>query len=408
MKNNKAKLVWHTEKRKIKDLIPYKGNPRQMTKKQQKDLENSLAKFNLVEIPAIDTDNKIIAGHQRLKILKLLGRGKEIVDVRIPSRKLTNQEFKEYNLRSNKNVAEWDYDLLKGIEENLLAEVGFEDEQLDEIYSSEINEDDFNIEEELEKIKKPKSKLGDLYQLGEHRLLCGDATKKEDVERLMDGKKADMVFTDPPYNVAYKGTKFDKIKGDEQTEEDFIKFTEDFIARMSESIKIGGVFYICSGYSSYPIFLYGIKKNNLVFSTPIIWVKNNTSLGWGDYRHKHEMVLKVKNIKKKARPILYGWNNGKHYFADTRFEADVWQIKRRAGNTMVHPTQKPLELCARGINNSSKRGEIILDLFTGGGSTLISAEKEGRICYGMELDPIYVDIIINRWEYNFKGKAVKL
>lgn len=231
----------------------------------------------------------------------------------------------------------------------------------------------------------------------EHRLLAGDATKKEDRERLMGAKKADMVFVDPPFNVNYKGMKFDNIKGDNQTEEDFIKFSEDFIARLSESTKPGGAFYICSGYSSFSIFLWALRKNGFQFSTPIIWVKNNTSLGWGDYRHKNEMIIKTKNPTKKAEPILYGWKEGAHYFIESRFEADVWEVKRRASNTMVHPTQKPLELVGRAIRNSSKRGEIVLDTFLGGGSSLISAHKEGRRCYGMELDLRHVETILSRF-----------
>lgn len=230
-----------------------------------------------------------------------------------------------------------------------------------------------------------------------HRLLAGDATKKEDVQRLMSGRSADMVFVDSPFNVRYKGTKFDVIKNDDMPEEDFIKFSENFIARLSESTKPGGAFYICSGYSSFSIFLWALRKNGFQFSTPIIWVKNNTSLGWGDYRHKNEMIIKTKRPIKKAEPILYGWKEGAHYFIESRFEADVWEVKRRASNTMVHPTQKPLELVGRAIRNSSKRGEIVLDTFLGGCSSLISAHKEGRICYGMELDLKFVEIALARF-----------
>ena len=242
----------------------------------------------------------------------------------------------------------------------------------------------------------------------EHRVLAGDATKKEDMERLVGKNKVDMVFIDPPFNVAYKGTKFDVIKNDDMAEEDFIKFSEDFIARLSESTKPGGAFYICSGYSSFSIFLWALRKNGFQFSTPIIWVKNNTSLGWGDYRHKHEMVIKTKKSDKKAQPILYGWKEGKHYFLETRFEADVWEIKRKAGNAMVHPTQKPLELVRRAIRNSSKRGEVILDSFLGGASSLISAHKEGRRCFGMDLDLRYVSVGLDRWSYLTQGDPLRV
>ncbi|MBA7465182.1 hypothetical protein ES707_00344 [subsurface metagenome] len=247
---------------------------------------------------------------------------------------------------------------------------------------------------------EPVAKLGDLYELGPHRLLCGDATKPGSYEALLEGKMADIVFTDPPYNVAYKGgmtDKFGPILGDNMSEEDFVEFVMIFIKRMKENTKRGGVFYICSGYSSYPTFVYALKAIGLTYSGPIIWVKNNTSLGWGDYRHKHEMLLKAKRGNKKAQPILYGWNGGRHYFMDHRFEADVWEIARRGSLTMLHPTQKPLGLIQRALRNSSRPKENVLDPFAGSGSTIVAAEREGRVAYAMDMDPIYIDVSIRRY-----------
>lgn len=246
-----------------------------------------------------------------------------------------------------------------------------------------------------------------------HYLLCEDSTKIENVEKLMNDKKADMVFTDPPYNVNYSGQgKLGGILSDNMSEKQFVDFTLEFIGRIKENLKTGGVFYLCSGWSSYPIFLYAIKSHGMEFANPIVWVKNNTSLGWNDYKYKYEMLLKGKVIKKKkkvkkATPILYGWNKGKHYFIDTRFESDVWEIKRKASNKMVHPTQKPLELMVRAISNSSHRGEIVLDNFAGSGSTLISCEKIKRIFYGIELDTKFCDVIIKMWE-DYTGKKAEL
>ena len=175
---------------------------------------------------------------------------------------------------------------------------------------------------------------------------------------------------------------------------------------MSEATKQGGVFYVCSGWSSYPTFMYALQKNVLYFSQPILWVKNNTAYGWNDYRYKYEIVIKSR--KKKTEPILYGWNVGRHYFAAQREESDVWEAKRRASNTMVHPTQKPLALIERAIKNSSKLGEVVLDLFGGSGSTLIACEKTKRKARVMELDQKWVDIIIQRWEALTKQKAAKV
>jgi DNA modification methylase len=172
---------------------------------------------------------------------------------------------------------------------------------------------------------------------------------------------------------------------------------------MKEALRPGGTFYICSGYGSYIPFVYAMEMAGLEFANPIVWVKNSLGMGMNDYRHKHEMLIKAKKGIKKGQPILYGWNEGKHYFKEVREEADVWEIKRRATNILVHPTQKPLELVGRAIRNSSKRDEIVLDLFGGSGSTLISAEKEGRKCYMMEIDNKYVSVILDRW-MNLTGK----
>ena len=166
------KLTWKTEKRKVDDLLPYEGNPRKMSEKQVADLKKSLEKFDLVEIPAINTDNKIVAGHQRLKIMQLLGRGKETIDVRVPSRKLTDNEFREYLLRSNKNTGSFDYELLAEFDEDFLKDCGFDDTELDNIFDLEQEEDDdFDVDEALEAITTPKAKIGDVWALGEHRVM---------------------------------------------------------------------------------------------------------------------------------------------------------------------------------------------------------------------------------------------
>jgi len=263
------------------------------------------------------------------------------------------------------------------------------------------------LDKEYEDIKKPESKVGDVYILGDHRIMCGDSTKQEDVIKLMNDNLADMIFTDPPFNMDYKSQTKGGILNDHLPEEIFVQFALDFIERMKESIKHGGAFYICSGYNSYIPFVYALKQNGLEVQDTIVWVKNMLGLGMNDYRHKHEIILKAKKNKKKGQPIIYGWNGGKHYFAETHSEADVWEVSKRATNTMVHPTQKPLELISRAIRNSSKRDQVVLDLFIGGGSTLMSCEKEGRKCYGMELDAKYVDICIKRWE-KFTGKKAEL
>lgn len=241
------------------------------------------------------------------------------------------------------------------------------------------------------------AKFGDLYEIQDHRLLCADATDPAAYAILMDGKKADLVFTDPPYNVDYKSYDKGKILSDNMKPEVFVEFSVTFFEQLRQNIKPGGVFYVCSGYASYPTFIYAIKRVGLIFSCPIIWIKDYFSWGWNDYRHQHEMLLKVKADKRRsATPILYGWNKGRHFFPDVRNEADVWMIQRRATTTMVHPTQKPLALIKRALRNSSKKGELILDPFAGGGSTLVAAHQMERKTAIMDLDPRFIDVMFKR------------
>ena len=228
-----------------------------------------------------------------------------------------------------------------------------------------------------------------------HFLMCGDATKEEDINELMNGVKADMVFTDPPYGIKYyspggldkkplKVRKEREVKGDNLKVEEFANLIKDSFGNMRDSTKTGGAIYICCNYKSFTFFEQQLLQNEFHLSAVIIWVKNNTTtpLGTGgDYAHKNEWVIKTKKRAKKAIPIIYGWKEGKHYFSDIALEADVWELKRRPGQSMIHPTQKPILLVNKAISNSTKRGEKVLDLFGGSGTTLISCQKINRKCY---------------------------
>ena len=365
--SEKQPIIWRTEKRKVSELKPFPGNPRKFTEKEWKNLENSLDRFNLADPIIINTDNTVIGGNFRLAILKK--KGIKEVDVRVPSRPLTEEEATELNLRLNKNVGEWDFDLLANFDEDLLKNIGWESEELDKIFGLNVQEDEFDAEKEYEKITEPKAKYGDLYQLGNHRLMCGDATKKEDVEKLMGGEKADMVFTDPPYGLGgYGGRKKMELKGDD---EDVQKFYDAIpLPPIVPEVYIWGDFRN----------LYNLKEKP---RDVIIWIKNNFGLGRG-YRNQYE--------------LCFYWGRGK--FSDT----NVWTLKK--DTNYLHPTQKPVELAERAIKNSSKRGDIVLDLFGGSGTTLIACEQLNRRCFMMEIDPKYIDVIINRWE-QFTGKRAK-
>ena len=395
----------------VRKLLPNEYNPKTMTKEEHDMITESIEDFGMVEPIVVNKakgrENIIIGGHQRWSIHRELGIEKiPVVYVDIPN--LDDEQ--ELCLGLTKKQGSIDWDKLANFSEDILKRSGFNESDIDQMLSTAYGQEDKapdDVAPELPEI--PKTKKGDLYILGNHRLLCGDSLSTKDCARLMNGAQADIVFTDPPYNVNYKGTKFDEIMNDNQSEEDFIKFTLEFMNRIKENLKPGGVYYICSGYRSYPLFLYAIKTVDMMFANPIIWVKNNTSMGWNDYKCKHEMILAGKKRKReaKATPILYGWNKGKHYFKDVSFEADVWEMKRKTGSGMIHPTQKPLGIINRALGNSSKPNDNVLDLFAGSGSTMIAAEMMRRNCYAMELDPKFCDVIKIRWENFTGGKAVK-
>ncbi|MHA1280300.1 MAG: DNA modification methylase [Candidatus Helarchaeota archaeon] len=388
------KLVWHNEIRKPNDLLPYEENPRQMTEEQALQLKKSLEKFNLVEVPAIDTDNKICAGHQRVKILQLLGRGDEDIDVRVPNRKLTDEEFREYNARSNRNTGDWNWDMLANcFDKDELVEWGFDKLELSKEFDLRmpISEDEAP---EVDETKEPESKLGEVYELGRHRLMCGDSTKAEDVEKLMNGKKADMVFTDPPWNVAIGLDSNPPHRQREGLENDKLSQGEfdNFISESFGNVKkyLSGDIYCVLGNKQMPMLDASLRSIGFHWSSIIVWVKDTFVLGPSKYHSRYE-------------PIWYGWpEDQKSSYCGDRKQDDVWEIKRPRVSK-EHSTMKPIALCVKAIKNSSKQGDIVLDLFGGSGSTLIAAEQTNRICYMMELGPKYCDVIKKRYE-NFKTK----
>lgn len=401
-------LTWKAEKRSVSDIKALDKNPRKITRAAIEKMKDRIRKRGFHDILKLDHNNIALSGNIRLTALQELEATE--VNVLVPSRPLADKERKAVILESNRHDGIWDEGMLPDYGADVLLEVGFESPEIDTLMvSDEDEEDPFNVERALEVAKKPKAKRGDVYMLGDHRVMCGDSTSAEDVDTLMGGLMADMVFCDPPYNMNIEG-KQGKILNDHMAAENFVTFSEAFIGQMKRASKPGAPFYICSGYSSYIPFVFALKEHGLEFANPIIWVKNSLGMGMNDYRHQHEMVIKAKNTnkKKRAQPILYGWNAGKHYFREVHDEGDVWQISKHAINTMVHPTQKPLALINRAIKNSSQRGGAVLDLFGGSGATLISAHRTGRRAFIMELDPRYLDVIVKRWEALSGDVAAKL
>lgn len=407
------KLFWSTVQRTINDLIPQDVNPRVITDKQMSDLTRSLKKYNLVEIPATDTDGKILAGHQRLKALQILGRGNEVIDVRVPNRKLTEKESKEYLIASNKLGGEWDFDLLKTFDMSTLEFAGFDTIELSEMFDKEkeVTEDHFNVEEELKKIKKPKTKLGDVITLGKHRILCGDSTKHENLKRLFGKEKASMIYSDPVYNISinYDGgiggkQSYGGNVNDTRSFEEYKKFLKDSLeCALGCSVNDSHVFYWCDQvYIGVVQDVYrslGIQNKRVC-----LWLKNNQN------------PVPTVAFNKCYEPAVYG-TRGNPYLAESVTNLnevinketgtgndlfddvnDIWMAKRLSAKDYEHATSKPPQLHEKAIKRCTKINDIILDSFLGSGSTLIAGEALGRRVYGCELEPQFCDLIIRRFE----------
>jgi len=387
----------------VEKLNPAAYNPRKDLKPDDKEyekLKRSIEEFGYVE-PVIwnKKTGNVVGGHQRLKVLLDLGQT-EIDCVVV---ELDPQREKALNLALNKIQGEWDENKLAELMAELdagafdVSLTGFDMDEIEDLVAQinvpeEITEDDVP-----EAPEEPVTKPGDLWLLGRHRLLCGDSTDQTVIAKLMENQLADMIFTDPPYNVDYEGKTKEKLKivNDSMGDEDFRSFLTSAFKNMAQKSKEGAPIYVCHADSEGLNFRAAFKEAGWDLKQCIIWVKQHFVMGRQDYQWQHES-------------ILYGWKPGAaHKFYGDRKQTTVWQIDRPMASR-EHPTMKPVPLCAKAIENSSKAGDIVLDLFGGSGSTLIACEQLNRTCYMMELDPIYCDVIIKRWE-NFTGKkAVKL
>lgn len=378
-------IVWRTEPRKISDLNGFANNPRRISKKQVDDLRASIERFNFVEIPAINADGTILAGHQRLSVMCAIGRGDEVIDVRVPSRALTDDEAAEYVVRSNKNTGEWDFDVLsKEFSMENLLEWGFDEDDFPEVELIESQED--GSDDAPSAPESPITVHGDVYQLGNHRLICGSSTDADLVATLFGDNKANLILTDPPYGVNYEGPRGDRAG---QIKNDDLDF-DGIRALISEFLSIapvinGAAFYIFAPSGSLETaFRLGISDGGFDLKRGLVWVKNNLVLGHSDYHIRHETVL-------------YGWKDGgSHYFTDDRTKTSVLEFDKPQSSP-DHPTMKPVDLLCELISNSSKRGWVVYEPFAGSGSTLIACEKLGRKCMAVELDPKYCDVIVRRF-----------
>lgn len=379
--------------KKLSDIKPYEKNPRKNDHAVEY-VANSIKEFGFKVPIVIDKNGVIVAGHTRYKASKKLGLEKVPC---IIADDLTDEQIKAYRLADNKvsEKSEWDFDLLF----DELSEIGelidmsaFDFDvniDIERESSGEVQEDDF----EPELPKEPKSKLGDIYQLGNHRLMCGDSTNIADVEKLMNGVKADMLLTDPPYNVNYEG-KAGKLENDNMDDNSFRQFLRDAFTAADGVMKSGAVFYIWHADSEGYNFRGACNDVGWKVRQCLIWNKNTIVMGRQDYHWKHE-------------PCLYGWKSGaSHLWNSDRKQSTVIDMPKPA-KSELHPTMKPIQLFDYQIKNNTKIGASVLDLFGGSGTTIMACEQNNRIAYTVELDPKFVDVIIERWE-KFTGKKAKL
>lgn len=377
----------------VADITPDARNARKHSDEQIKELRRSLREFGFVNPLLIDKDKKIIAGHGRL--VAAVAEGMTVVPC-VYVEHLTEAQRRAYMLADNRLAehATWDSALLTE-ELKFLDDLGFDVTVTGfDLPEPEQEAVDDGYEPVLPKVAM--SKVGQVYRLGRHRLLCGDSTNPEHVALLMEGAQADMLLTDPPYNVDYKGKTKDEltIENDSQSDESFHSFLVKAFANAQEHMKPGAVFYVWHADSNGYIFRSAVQEAGLTVRQCLIWVKNNMVMGRQDYQWKHE-------------PCLYGWKDGAgHLWASDRKQTTILEFDRPS-RSKEHPTMKPIPLFDYQMQNNTKGGDIVFDLFGGSGTSIMAAEQNGRTCYMLEYDPRYVDVIIDRWE-KFTGETAVL
>ena len=383
----------------IKKLIPYINNSRTHSESQVKQIASSINEFGFTNPVLIDENQSIIAGHGRVMAAEILS-----ID-QIPTitlKGLTKSQIKAYVIADNQLALNsgWDLDLLK-LEIGGLTELDFDLDLLgfeDGFLASLLDEPTKGLTDEdfvPEAPENPVTVEGDVWVLGDHRLMCGDSTSIDAVDKLMIGHKADMVFTDPPYGMSYGGGRAEgstpkgarvkahgMILGDDFEGNDLIEMIRDAVGSAVTVSKSGSSKYICFPWRTYSEFQQALAQIDVTPSACIVWDKKSIGLGNSNYRPQHEFIFYVKGDD---------WHGDKA-------QSDVWYMSRGATGKYVHPTQKPVELIEKAIKNSSKSQDFIIDVFGGSGSTLIACEKTSRCCRMMELDPKYCDVIIKRWQ----------
>jgi DNA modification methylase len=392
-----TKIEWMS----VETLIPYAKNARTHSDEQVAQIAGSIKEFGFNNPVLVDKDNSIIAGHGRLMAARKLGMDKVPV---VQLGHMTEAQRKAYVLADNRIALNsgWDTSMLslelQELKDDIdLSLLGFDADELDALLNPIEGTEGLTDEDAVPDVPdEPKTKLGDIYILGKHRLMCGDSTSVNDMDKLVNDREVDMWLTDPPYNVAYEGKTKDAltIKNDEMTDDGFRQFLRDAYVTADTVMKAGAVFYIWHADSEGYNFRGAAHDAGWKVRQCLIWKKSTMVMGRQDYHWKHE-------------PCLYGWKEGAgHLWATDRKQTTILEFDKPNRNK-EHPTMKPVALFEYQMLNNTKGGDIVLDSFGGSGTTLLAAEKNGRVAYLMELDPKYCDVIVQRWE-EFTGKKAVL
>ncbi len=423
----KEKLMWHTEKRCVKDLIRYEKNPRTLSPAQLNGLKRSLKKFDLAEIPAINTDGTLIAGNQRILALSLLGRENEEIDVRVPNRTLTKSEFQDYLLTSNRSGGSWDFEkLAKDFDIEELLTAGFDSFDLGSIFDAnfEVVDDEFNEEKEIEKAENTNIKQGDYFALGKHLLLCNDATNIKNVQKLMNNRKATLINTDLPFNIGQRydqnftgRRKFGGKTKDNKSDKEYELFVKSVMENALSVVKPDAhVMFWCDERWVW-LFQKLYKELGIDSKRLCIWIKNNASptpqiafnkvtefCAYGTVG-KPWINNKFKNLNEIQNKEI---GSGNRLSEDILDLFNIWLVKRLPGSEYEHSTQKNPTLHEKSLRRCTCPGDIVLDLTAGAGSVLSACEQLNRVSYCCEIEPVFCQVIINRFKKISHEKIIKL
>jgi DNA modification methylase len=409
-------LKWRTECRKVNNLIPYEENPRQISERQLEKLKDSIKKFDLVEIPAIDADDTIIAGHQRLKVMQMLGRGGEEIEVRAPNRKLTEEEFEEYMLTSNRSGGDWDYEILQEFDVELLLEVGFDATDLSHIWDDilSVEDDQFDEDDAVRKVENTDIQAGDMFALGNHRLICGDATDSDVVRKLVGDTEIDLVNTDPPYNIDLDydvGISGEQSYGgsinDGKSDKQYAVFVSKLIKNsLDVTADDAHLFFWCDEkYIGLTQKLYA--QHGINHKRTCLWIKGphnptprvafNKCVEYCIYGTVGDPYL---SDRKRSFSEIQNKNvdSGNRLHDDIMDLLSIWLVKRMNTQDYKHPTTKPTTLYEKSLRRCTKPGDTVLDLCGGSGSSLIACQQLNRTAYLAEIEPVFCQVIINRFK----------